>query len=185
MDLAVHNSEAEDDKINAKTKSDLREAYEARVQSIQNEIGDLETIRARLGLSARKICQLLLVDPSAWTRWKRGENPPPHVWQSLYWYIKSQDSKNQLVSVDKQLELQAPAASGVWLAPEQQPVDRDLHRKIQSFHDQTLGLHQKNEELESKVHNLEHAVRANRSTAILLGISTLILAFAFYKALRG
>jgi len=184
MDIAVHNSDPDEDKITAKTKSDLREVYETRVQAIQNEIGDLETIRTRLGLSARKICQLLLVDPSAWTRWKRGENPPPHVWQSLYWYIKSQEPKNQLVSIDKQVELTSPS-NGVWLAPEQPPVDRDLHRKIQGFHDQTLSLHQKNDELESKVHNLEHAVRANRSTAILLGISTLILAFAFYKALRG
>ncbi|WP_413587607.1 hypothetical protein [Bdellovibrio sp. HCB274] len=31
--------------------------------------------------------QLLMVDPSSWTRWtKQGDEAPPHVWRALQWY---------------------------------------------------------------------------------------------------
>ena len=33
------------------------------------------------------MCQLLLVDPSAWTRWLKS-GAPPHVYQSLKWLIE-------------------------------------------------------------------------------------------------
>ncbi len=49
----------------------------------------LESIRLKLGLSRRQICKLLKVDPSAWTRWmKTPQGAPPHVHQSLEWYMK-------------------------------------------------------------------------------------------------
>ena len=49
----------------------------------------LESIRQKLGLSRRQICKLLKVDPSAWTRWMKTPNgAPPHVHQSLEWYMK-------------------------------------------------------------------------------------------------
>lgn len=69
-------------------KSSLRLGYEAQVRVIRGQIGDLERVRESLGLSQRKISQLLLVDPSAWTRWTRpGGEAPPHVWRSLQWYL--------------------------------------------------------------------------------------------------
>lgn len=50
---------------------------------------NLENIRLKLGLSRREICKLLKVDPSAWTRWmKTPQGAPPHVHQSLEWYMK-------------------------------------------------------------------------------------------------
>lgn len=34
------------------------------------------------------MCQLLLVDPSAWTRWhSAGGSPPPHVYRALEWFL--------------------------------------------------------------------------------------------------
>ncbi|MFZ4402691.1 MAG: hypothetical protein ACOYOK_01200 [Pseudobdellovibrionaceae bacterium] len=70
------------------TKNAIRMHYEAEVAVIKKQIGDLEDIRLKLGLSQRKICQLLLVDPSCWTRWlKKQESVPPSVWRSLQWYL--------------------------------------------------------------------------------------------------
>lgn len=72
--------------------SSLRIKYEAQIEVIKKQIGDLETVRKTLNLSQRQICQLLLVDPSAWTRWTRpGENPPPHIYRALSWYMLIQE----------------------------------------------------------------------------------------------
>lgn len=73
-----------------KAKTSTRMHYEAQVHVIQRQIGDLETLRVSMGLSARKMCQLLLVDPSAWTRWK-SEGAPPHIWRALQWYFIIQE----------------------------------------------------------------------------------------------
>lgn len=75
-----------------KTKSSHRIHYEAQVEVIKRQLGDLEKIRGDLGLSQRKICQLLMVDPSAWTRWtKKGESAPPHIYRALQWYAILQE----------------------------------------------------------------------------------------------
>lgn len=76
----------------SRPKSSLRVKYETEVESIKSSSGDLESIRRKLGLSKRKMAQLLLVDPSAWTRWtaKKGE-APPHIYRALQWYLLLQD----------------------------------------------------------------------------------------------
>lgn len=75
-----------------RSKTSLRLIYEAQTQVIQKQIGDLETVREKLGLNARKICQLLMVDPSAWNRWTRpGHTAPPHIWRALQWYMIVQE----------------------------------------------------------------------------------------------
>lgn len=75
-----------------RTKTSNRMHYEAHVRVIRNQIGNLEEIRGKLGLSQRKICQLLMVDPSAWTRWQKNEgNPPPVIWRALQWYLIIQE----------------------------------------------------------------------------------------------
>ena len=69
-------------------KSPLRMRYDAEIRLIRAQHGGLEEIRAQLGLSRRKICQLLMVDPSAWTRWVRDESKvPPHVFRALEWFL--------------------------------------------------------------------------------------------------
>jgi transcriptional regulator with XRE-family HTH domain len=64
-----------------------KEAYRREKERICSEHGGLEQIRHRLGLSQRKLCQLLLVDPSAWTRWLKSD-APPHVYQALNWLLQ-------------------------------------------------------------------------------------------------
>lgn len=81
--------------LDKKARSFHRIQYEAEVDAIKKQIGDLESIRERLGLSARKMTQLLLVDPSAWNRWTtRKTPPPPHIYRALQWYLALQE-KNE------------------------------------------------------------------------------------------
>lgn len=75
-----------------RSKSAHRLTFEAQVKVLKERIGDLETIRRQLGLSQRKMTQLLMVDPSAWTRWtKPGEDAPPHIYRALHWYLALND----------------------------------------------------------------------------------------------
>ncbi len=76
----------------SRARSSLRQRYEAEAKVIERRIGGLEKARESLGLSQRKMAQLLLVDPSAWTRWTQTESgAPPHVWRALAWYLALQD----------------------------------------------------------------------------------------------
>lgn len=70
-----------------RSKTSLRTQYMNEKARIKSEIGDLESIRIQLGLSQRRLCRLLLVDPSAWTRWLKSE-APPHIYQALHWLIQ-------------------------------------------------------------------------------------------------
>ena len=75
-----------------RARSSLRQRYEAEAKVIERRIGGLEKARESLGLSQRKMAQLLLVDPSAWTRWTQTESgAPPHVWRALAWYLALQE----------------------------------------------------------------------------------------------
>lgn len=101
----------------AKSKTSLRLNYEAQVQVIKHQVGELEEVRLKLGLSARKMCQLLLVDPSTWTRWTRaGGSAPPHIWRSLQWFLALQEKVPGLTA-------------GYFLSrPEVRVVERPDHR---------------------------------------------------------
>lgn len=60
----------------------------AEVEVLKRDLGGLEEVRGKLGLSRRKVCQMLLVDPSAWTRWCRDESKvPPHIWKMLHMHL--------------------------------------------------------------------------------------------------
>lgn len=75
-----------------RSKTDLRRIFEIEAQNVQTKFGSLEEMRLRLGLSGRKLCQLLLVDPSAWNRWTRpGAKAPPHIYRALEWYFHLQE----------------------------------------------------------------------------------------------
>lgn len=77
----------------AKIKSKDRLHFEAQVEVIKKQIGNLETVRRKLNLSQRKMSQLLLVDPSAWSRWvaEEQESAPPHIYRALQWYMSLQE----------------------------------------------------------------------------------------------
>lgn len=136
MDLELRNTTGLDGEKKAKTdfgghrvdspaRSSLRLQYEAQTQVIRKQTGDLESIRLKLGLSARKICQLLLVDPSAWTRWtKPGGDAPPHIYRALQWY---------LVIQEKIPGLTADYFIGRNLAVENAGLQRDFDRKYEAL----------------------------------------------------
>ena len=76
----------------AKAKTSMRLKYEAEAQVILKKFGGLTAIKTELGLSQRKICQLLLVDPSSWSRWLQDESKtPPHILRALEWYMALMD----------------------------------------------------------------------------------------------
>lgn len=82
-----------------RAQSSLRIKYSAETQLIVNKWGRLEDIRKTLGLSQRKMCQLLLVDPSAWSRWTKNphsDEAPPHIFRALSWYLLLLDKSPEL-----------------------------------------------------------------------------------------
>lgn len=87
-----------------RSKTSSRMRYEAEVEIIRRRLGSLETVRQKLGLSRRRICQLLMVDPSAWTRWtSQNDSAPPHVWRALEWYLALQQQNPQYHELQNQL----------------------------------------------------------------------------------
>lgn len=70
-----------------KKERNLRDEYFAEKKRIVEQLGSLDQIRTTLGLNRRQMCRLLLVDPSAWTRWVRTE-APPHIYQALRWLLE-------------------------------------------------------------------------------------------------
>lgn len=109
----------------SRPKSPIRLRYEAEAQLIQKKLGSLEDIRAQLGLSQRKVCQLLLVDPSAWTRWTKGEEgAPPHIYRMLQWYLALHD-KYPALDVNFWLST-VPRVQ----APDQSLIKNELAREI-------------------------------------------------------
>jgi len=61
--------------------------YHAESQVIRSKLGDIEEVRKELGISQRKMAQLLMVDPSSWNRWAKTGNTPPYIYRSLQWYL--------------------------------------------------------------------------------------------------
>ena len=85
FDRSVMNRESLE---RANQRTSLRVKYDQEMQVLRQQLGSLEEVRGRLGLSRRKMCQLLMVDPSAWTRWLKDESKvPPHVYRSFQWYF--------------------------------------------------------------------------------------------------
>ncbi len=78
-------------------------SYEQEIQMVRAQHGDLETIRKTLGLSRRKICEYLLVDPSAWTRWVNSgtDQAPPHVYRTLALLIEKTKTEPDFLQQQK------------------------------------------------------------------------------------
>lgn len=72
--------------------------YDEQIQVLKNKNGSLESIRKRLGFNQKQMGELLLVDPSAWSRWTKdgeaNEKAPPYVYKALDWYLNSQLKSN-------------------------------------------------------------------------------------------
>jgi hypothetical protein len=92
LEFELSNEAFEEVDEGQRAKTSIRMHYEAQVAVIRRQMGDLESIRLGLGLSQRKMAQLLMVDPSSWTRWtKQGDEAPPHIWRALQWYAVIQE----------------------------------------------------------------------------------------------
>lgn len=138
-----------------RSKSTLRIRYEAEVEVLRRKIGDLETIRERLGLSQRKMSQLLLVDPSAWTRWtKQNENPPPHIYRMLQWYLALQDKYPALDvnfwlhTVARETKLETSAVSQT--AKDLEQIKERVERLVGEFSSHAVITDEKFEELAAR-----------------------------------
>lgn len=83
----------------SRIKSPQKMRYSAEVEIIKKKWGDLEDIRKTLGISQRKMSQLLMVDPSAWTRWtKYKQDPPAHIYRALSWFLLLQEKDPSLAN---------------------------------------------------------------------------------------
>lgn len=64
-----------------------KERYRLEVDFLREKIGPLEEVRAQLGLSQRKMSELLLVDPASWSRWVKKGAAPGYIYKSLQWFL--------------------------------------------------------------------------------------------------
>jgi hypothetical protein len=154
-----------------RTKTSLRMRYEAEARVWLEGRGGLEGIRGLLGLSQRKMCQLLLVDPSAWTRWMKNPHMvPPHVVRSLQWYWELQQ-KNPAWAEWRELFLkkQADPAPRHW--------QKDIEKRISEiqFQPSTSHLDWANELGQLKDENLRLNQQIERQTTISMGWKMVLL----------
>lgn len=153
----------ESDAVRAKTS--MRMHYEAQVSVIKNQCGNLEEIRQKLGLTQRKIAQLLMVDPSAWTRWtKKGgeEMAPPHIYRALQWYMTL-------------LEKIPGLTPQYFIGKDPEVISQKLEGRLRQLEDRNLELIKIRQDLEEKVQKLETQVQANRAGFFMLVLALMIL----------
>ena len=89
--------------------------YASEVGQIISKYGDLEDMREHLGLSRRAICQQLLVDPSAWSRWTKAGQAPAYVYQAIA----------NLIYIEKLRQGEAPGLSAPAEKPSQWSLELD------------------------------------------------------------
>ncbi|MGH1468951.1 MAG: hypothetical protein ACRBBP_08755 [Bdellovibrionales bacterium] len=127
---------------------------------IKSQIGDIEEVRKGLGLSKRKMCQLLLIDPSTWTRWTTGKTvPPPYVYRMLQWGLAVMDKYPEvhpLVNYEKF---------------EQSKKVEDLYNRLAVLEG-------------NKAPNGELAPNGKLNSWLLIGLVSTNLLFVLYFALR-
>lgn len=154
-----------------RVKTSDRMHYEAQVEVIKKQIGDLGTVRQKLGLSQRKICQLLMVDPSAWTRWtKKGDQAPPHIYRSLQWYMTLREKIPGLTPqyfIGKDPEVLHRVAL--------EKIEVETQARVQ-FQEQIERLQTEKQSLESQLQALEMRVQATRVGFFMLVLACLIMA---------
>jgi hypothetical protein len=108
------------------------------------------------------MCQLLLVDPSSWTRWTKEGQAPPHIFRALEWYML--------------LTKEAPAqAHSYWISTVQ---GGNQMRESKKEIDQSKAI----VDLENQI-AIERSIRKKQGIAMLFlwGISVLVLALIKFK----
>ncbi len=189
FDLSMSSQRGE----NLKAKTSHRMQYEAQVQVIQKQTGDLEKIREKLGLSQRKICQLLMVDPSAWTRWtKNGESTPPHIYRALQWYLILSEkipglTPQYFIGKDPEIlhqtalkHIQIESLKRVEFEEAVSIQALRLEKQVEDLLKLNSLLNRAKTNLETEVTELRKAVYFNRVGFFLLAFSGLLVGAAFY-----
>jgi transcriptional regulator with XRE-family HTH domain len=82
-----------------KAALELKERYRAETDFLRQKLGSLEQIRRDLGLSQRKMSELLLVDPASWNRWVKQDRAPSYIYKSLQWFLALRDRNPEIASL--------------------------------------------------------------------------------------
>ena len=104
-----------------------REKNELTASLIKKQIGDIEQIRAFMGLNKKRMCELLLIDPSTWTRWTTGKTqPPPSVYRTLQWGLAVMDKHPEFhpLLIKQSQTLAEPANSNTLQSKDQQQQEQ-------------------------------------------------------------
>lgn len=173
-----------------KSKSSNRMLYEAQIEVIKKQIGDLEQVREALGLTQRKMAQLLMVDPSAWTRWtKSGDRVPPHIFRALQWYMILQEKIPGLTPsyfIGKDLNGKADMIHQKTLSKLNEEAQKRVEFEEAYAHQalklekMILSLNNEKKSLQNEVESLRLAVKHNRVGFFMMATSGIIFALAFY-----
>jgi transcriptional regulator with XRE-family HTH domain len=166
-----------------RTKTSLRMHYDAQAAVIERQLDGLEGVRSKLGLSQRKMAQLLMVDPSAWTRWNRpGNRAPGIVWRSLQWYMILQEkipglTPNYFLAAAPSV-VQAEALKGIRRESEAREVLegklKELDRSVAAFNSE---INAENGRLLKRLSHLEGQLRMWRVGTVILTLTLLFSTF--------
>lgn len=156
-----------EDDLNPRSKTSLRMHYEAQVSVIQKQIGSLEQIRGDLGLSQRKMSQLLMVDPSSWTRWvKQGDEAPPHIWRALQWYLALRE---KIPGLTPQYFLGSNPQVLHQKALQELDLERQVRREeIEKLSQELRGVFGERERLKFELQNLKKDLKFHRNISIVV-----------------
>jgi hypothetical protein len=150
---------AENMMLGERSKTSLKIHYEAQAAVIERQLEGLEGVRSKLGLSQRKMAQLLMVDPSAWTRWNRpGNRAPGIVWRALQWYMIIQEKIPGLTH-------------NYFLGSSPDVLKTEMNRKLTEFEQKIQGFRSENDQLLQKVSSLEKKVKRWRIGTMILAVS--------------
>jgi hypothetical protein len=178
----VDKSSLEPNEPSLRAKTSLRMHYEAQVAVIQKQTGGLEQIRSMLGLSQRKMAQLLLVDPSSWTRWvKGGDSVPPHVWRSIQWYLALREKIPGLTS---QYFLSSTPESFHQKALKELELERsERTMALKDLKDELGDLSRQRVDLQLEIESLRKDLNFYRKTSILIILTCLtgFIGLIFWK----
>ena len=158
---------------NARSKTSMRMHYEAQVAVIRRQMGDLESVRLNLGLSQRKMAQLLMVDPSSWTRWTRqGDEAPPHIWRALQWFSVLQE---KIPGLTPQYFInQSPQVL-------HQKALQELDQERQKRQEEMASLHQKIEHVSRERDALQKALQLDLQNELHAEVAKLKKDLNFHK----
>ncbi|MEQ1664649.1 MAG: hypothetical protein ABL927_04660 [Bdellovibrionales bacterium] len=126
-----------------------------QVELLKQKIGGLEKARERLGYSRRKICQELLVDPSAWTRWTKNniESAPAHVYKMLSFLIDAADRTSNANRTSNYADVKQKAHDLTFIEPKLH--DLDLNFSHTEFLSQLAALREESQKLKVQISNRE------------------------------